>query len=274
MIKEVISRDFMTDIEYRKYDFDTRAEAASLPTATAKFSDACCLEDGSGWKLNGSGVWTELPDDPRKLYDALCEIEIQTHVAKNTLINTESAKVKIARPARPAKYYKISMINPSVDSDLDVKLWNRRTFRETGTAILAGSDGTHIQLSAQAKYTDDYYNNFEITITKGTGAGQKRTISDYVGATQIATVSAAWATALDATSEYSIAIVRDALAYTLTVPKAVITGAPVVLATDGAVFQRLFDDMSDVYYSFVNKTAIADADASRFTAIFKLIPIM
>lgn len=52
---------------------------------------------------------------------------------------------------------------------------------------------TTITLDASASAVDDFYNNTIIFITGGTGVGQSRIISDYVGATKVASVSA-WAT--------------------------------------------------------------------------------
>jgi hypothetical protein len=53
--------------------------------------------------------------------------------------------------------------------------------------------GTTITLDASASAVDDFYNNQQIFIVAGTGAGQGRIISDYVGSTKVATVST-WAT--------------------------------------------------------------------------------
>lgn len=53
--------------------------------------------------------------------------------------------------------------------------------------------GTTITLDASASAVDDFYNNQRIFITAGTGVGQGRFISDYVGSTKVATV-ATWAT--------------------------------------------------------------------------------
>lgn len=52
---------------------------------------------------------------------------------------------------------------------------------------------TTITLDAGASAVDDFYNNALIVITAGTGVGQSRFISDYVGATKVATVPA-WVT--------------------------------------------------------------------------------
>lgn len=71
----------------------------------------------------------------------------------------------------------------------------------SGTAQ-AGSSTT-ITLDASASATNDLYNKAGIVITGGTGAGQVRSIADYVGSTKVATVNS-WATTPDATSTFVI----------------------------------------------------------------------
>jgi len=75
-----------------------------------------------------------------------------------------------------------------------------------GTAQ-AGAN-TSITLTSSASATNDRYNDFTISITGGTGAGQSKVITDYVGATKIATVSA-WTINPDNTSIYSIACYNE-----------------------------------------------------------------
>lgn len=72
----------------------------------------------------------------------------------------------------------------------------------TGTAQ-AGASST-ITLGSAFSATDGAYNGLTITITSGTGAGQVRTISGYIGSTKVATVNSTWATNPDATSVYLI----------------------------------------------------------------------
>lgn len=74
--------------------------------------------------------------------------------------------------------------------------------QSTGTAQAGAS--TTITLAAGDSATDDIYNTMTVRITSGTGSGQERVVSDYVGSTKIATVSVAWATNPDATSVYAI----------------------------------------------------------------------
>jgi len=90
--------------------------------------------------------------------------------------------------------------------------WRVRYYRTvpgmtTGTAA-AGAAGT-ITLAATAtagltSSSDDYYNDALIYLSGGTGSGQTRTISDYVGDTRVASVSTDWSTTPDATSTYEI----------------------------------------------------------------------
>jgi hypothetical protein len=75
------------------------------------------------------------------------------------------------------------------------------TITLTGKAQAGAS--TSITLASSASATNDIYNNYTITITSGTGAGQSKIITDYVGDTKVATVST-WTTNPDATSVYSI----------------------------------------------------------------------
>lgn len=71
-----------------------------------------------------------------------------------------------------------------------------------GTAQ-AGAFGD-ITLASGASSTDDYYNDAVVVTTGGTGAGQARQITDYVGSTRVATVDSNWATTPDNTTTYAI----------------------------------------------------------------------
>jgi len=77
----------------------------------------------------------------------------------------------------------------------------------SGTAS-AGAAST-ITLDSSADPRNDYYNDNRIFIYSGTGAGQIRTISDYVGSTKVATVSSTWTTNPDSTSVFSTLIHDD-----------------------------------------------------------------
>ena len=71
----------------------------------------------------------------------------------------------------------------------------------TGTA--QGGSATTIQLAATASATNDIYNSMTVYISSGTGSGQIKVITDYVGSTYTATVST-WTTNPDNTSVYEV----------------------------------------------------------------------
>lgn len=81
----------------------------------------------------------------------------------------------------------------------------------SGTAA-AGSGATTLNLAASALAVNDVYNDMTVAITGGTGSGQSRTITDYVGATKIATV-AAWSVTPDDTSTYTITATRASVLF-------------------------------------------------------------
>lgn len=72
----------------------------------------------------------------------------------------------------------------------------------------AGATGT-ITLDSAADPRDDYYNGSRIIIVSGTGAGQIRKITDYVGSTKVATVDSSWGVTPDTTSVFSTLIHDD-----------------------------------------------------------------
>ena len=71
----------------------------------------------------------------------------------------------------------------------------------TGTA--QSGAGTSITLAAGSSASNDFYNGMTVRIVSGTGAGQVRTVDDYVGSTKVATVTT-WGTTPDATSVYEV----------------------------------------------------------------------
>ncbi len=84
-----------------------------------------------------------------------------------------------------------------------------RRVREIGAyAIQSGTaqagNSIHITLAATASATDGIYNRNLLVIVGGTGAGQTRTIVDYVGSTKVALADREWRISPDATSEYQV----------------------------------------------------------------------
>lgn len=99
------------------------------------------------------------------------------------------------------------------------------------TATAGGA--TSITLDASASSTDDFYNNALLEIVSGTGAGQARFVTDYVGSTKVATVRT-WVTNPDNTSVFQI------------FPSDVVLGTdpPTAAAIADAVFDETASDHS------------------------------
>ena len=74
--------------------------------------------------------------------------------------------------------------------------------KNSGTLQSGGT--TTVRLAAGASAVDDFYNTMTLRSTGGTGSGQERKITDYVGATRDATVSVAFSPALDGTTTYDV----------------------------------------------------------------------
>lgn len=67
----------------------------------------------------------------------------------------------------------------------------------------AGASGS-ITLDASASATDNLYNGLMVQILSGTGAGQVRTITAYVGSTKVASTHPNWTTNPDSSSVFAI----------------------------------------------------------------------
>jgi stage V sporulation protein SpoVS len=74
----------------------------------------------------------------------------------------------------------------------------------TETAQAGGASTITLAAGASSTDNDPTYIGHVITTTGGTGSGQQRIISSYVGSTKVATVSSAWTVQPDATTTYSI----------------------------------------------------------------------
>lgn len=106
----------------------------------------------------------------------------------------------------PKFAFSVDFVNPQDDLDPDAAsgniMFTSGYTAVTGTAQAGAA--TTITLAAGASAVDDFYNNLYIVTTGGTGSGQTRLITDYVGSTKVATVDAAWTVTPDATTTYSI----------------------------------------------------------------------
>jgi hypothetical protein len=99
-------------------------------------------------------------------------------------------------------YYRggiVELAAPNAESTLQQKF---QTITLTGTAT-AGAAST-ITLAVGSSAVNSYYKGLIIRTTGGTGSGQSRYITGYVGSTRVATVDTAWSVQPDATTTYEI----------------------------------------------------------------------
>jgi hypothetical protein len=74
----------------------------------------------------------------------------------------------------------------------------------SGTAQANNDSLTSIKLATGASASNDTYTNYVVEINSGKGQHQFSLITDYVGATRVATVSPSWGVPPDATSTYIV----------------------------------------------------------------------
>jgi len=91
-------------------------------------------------------------------------------------------------------------LNTITACNTGIALWP--STHRTGTAQAGGA--TTITLDAGANASDDFYVNWYVRTTGGTGAGQTKKIVDYVGATKVATVESAWSVNPDNTTTFKV----------------------------------------------------------------------
>ena len=95
----------------------------------------------------------------------------------------------------------------AVDGKLEyIRVTNGGTGYIDDNGNVAGATDNTITLAPTASAVNGTYDNMNVYITSGTGVGQLRTISTYVGATKIATLTSNWTTNPSPTdSVYSVA---------------------------------------------------------------------
>jgi hypothetical protein len=109
-------------------------------------------------------------------------------------------------------------VTPDATTTFDVLASTDAPFSDIG--VLQSATATTAVLATTASPTDGVYVGSLLTIQSGTGTGQTREITAYVGSTNTATVDSAWTVTPDATSSYAV------------VPQAASASAPSVTAAD------------------------------------------
>ena len=125
---------------------------------------------------------------------------------------------------------------------------------------------TTITLDAGASAVNDFYNGASILTTGGTGVGQYRIITDYVGATKVATVNAAWATNPDATTTFAIFPAAETAADIATAVWAAVTrtltAATNITSTGGTTVPQTGDSFARIGANGAGLTAVVAASVT------------
>jgi hypothetical protein len=109
----------------------------------------------------------------------------------------------------------------------------------SGTA--QGGSASTIQLAAGESFADDILNGCIVLIHTGTGAGQARVITDYAGATDIATITPNWTTNPSSDSQYEVWPGSVNLAAVSLTPQTAGDLAALINTVDGVVDAILVD---------------------------------
>lgn len=120
----------------------------------------------------------------------------------------------------------------------------------------AGVAGT-ITLDASASATNSLYNGCIIAITSGTGAGQTRLITAYVGATKVASITPNWTTNPDSTSIFVILPYGYVAGLVSAVSGAITTSSFAAGAIDAAAIADGAIDAATFAAGAINAAAIA-----------------
>jgi Tfp pilus assembly protein PilW len=176
-------------------DFDNLTSTATPVTATAGGSlpdaipDPCLAYNVANWTAAYKSNLIGIPVQP--VPSGNCAAVLASQKAY-----TESIVVRHAANC-------LAGSNTSI-SDCETANASKLYFQASLCAATAqlGSTATTLKLAANSSATDDTYNG-PVRIISGTGSGQARTITGYVGSTKVATVSTAWTTQPDASSTYT-----------------------------------------------------------------------
>lgn len=118
----------------------------------------------------------------------------------NQQVNTDTLVVRHAQPC-------VAGVG-TCEAEAAGKLYFQSTLCEDEVSATAQQPNTltTIKLNAAASDENDYYNGAVIRIVSGTGAGQTKRITDYDGASRVATVDTPWTIIPDNASIYAFGL--------------------------------------------------------------------
>src|SRR3990167_1736705 len=160
------------------------AGATTNVAALATNVDAILTDTGTTLQAELDGIQTDTEDIQTRLPAALVSGRIDASVGAMAAAVVTAAAIADAA---------IDRATFAADTGLQSA---RSNTAQAGAA-------SEITLDASASAVDDFYNDMVVYLTGGTGVGQARLISDYAGATKVATIVPNWVTNPDATTTFA-----------------------------------------------------------------------
>jgi hypothetical protein len=204
------------DTALTDYDAPTKAEMDTLIGTPA---GADVSADIAAVKTQTAAIEVDTADIQSRIPAALVSGRIDATVGamQTNVITTASitngayTAAKFATAFLTSTLLDASAVSEIADGVFDEALSGHTTAGTFGAAsqVIRSSTAqagasTTVTLDASASAVDDFYNDTLVHVLAGTGAGQSRLITDYVGSTKVATVSSAWVTTPSSDSEFVI----------------------------------------------------------------------
>ena len=133
---------------------------------------------------------------------------VDFHCVANTDINTANATTYNSTLVATAYIRGLQFESSPSNGDSSTYIYKAHVFDMVNKSISANvisANATSIVLASingKTSTVNNAYVGVDVTITKGTNAGETRTISNYNGTTRVATVSQAWSVTPDSSSVY------------------------------------------------------------------------
>lgn len=180
------------------------AIASNNDSDCADATDECCISKNGGTPVYCAGTLTHVGNGAY-IYEYTSG-EVDTLGAVSIRINDSAARQFVGTDQVVGFDVFSSAPNVNVFSASNDAL-EKSDFAADGTAQ-AGTAST-IQLASAETYGDSGIVGRQVCLTSGTGLGQCRRVSGYVGATDTATVSRNWTTTPDNTSKYVVSVMAE-----------------------------------------------------------------
>jgi hypothetical protein len=155
-------------------------------------------------------------------------------------LKCERVTVVVAATTTEVFFIETSALNPGVSA--------------FGTA--QSGTGTTIVLAAATSYADDFLNCHTVVLTGGTGAGQTRSITDWVNATDTATV-ATWVTNPDNTTVYEVYATACATGSVSIATGGIVAGSFAAGAIDAAAIATVAIDADAIAADSIGASEVA-----------------